>query len=62
MTKELTAFATDYGRASAMKLCRSMMIKGWEALIVDCAAAAKTWKVEGVGEVVEAVMGAGGVT
>jgi 3-hydroxyisobutyrate dehydrogenase-like beta-hydroxyacid dehydrogenase len=35
----LTAVATEYGRASAMKLCRSIMIKGIEALMVDCAAA-----------------------
>lgn len=38
--------SAEYGRASAMKLCRSIMIKGLEALIVDCAKAAKTWKVE----------------
>jgi 3-hydroxyisobutyrate dehydrogenase-like beta-hydroxyacid dehydrogenase len=43
---DLTAVATDYGRASAMKLCRSIMIKGWEALIVDCRAAARHWDVE----------------
>ena len=38
--------AQEYGRASAMKLCRSIMIKGIEALIVDCAKAAKEWNVE----------------
>ncbi len=38
--------AVEHGRASAMKLCRSIMIKGIEALIVDCAAAAKLWNVE----------------
>lgn len=38
--------AAEYGRASAMKLCRSIMIKGIEALIVDCAKAAKDWNVE----------------
>ena len=38
--------AHEYGRASAMKLCRSIMIKGIEALIVDCAKAAKDWNVE----------------
>jgi 3-hydroxyisobutyrate dehydrogenase-like beta-hydroxyacid dehydrogenase len=38
--------AREYGRASAMKLCRSIMIKGLEALIVDCARAAKSWNVE----------------
>ena len=42
----ITAATIEYGRASAMKLCRSIMIKGWEALIVDCAAAAKAWDVE----------------
>jgi 3-hydroxyisobutyrate dehydrogenase-like beta-hydroxyacid dehydrogenase len=36
----------EHGRASAMKLCRSIMIKGLEALIVDCAAASKAWGVE----------------
>lgn len=36
----------EFGRASAMKLCRSIMIKGLEALIVDCAKAAKLWEVE----------------
>ncbi len=34
------------GRASAMKLCRSIMIKGIEALILDCARAAEKWDVE----------------
>lgn len=42
----LTPVATEHGRASAMKLCRSIMIKGIEALIVDCAAACKEWDVE----------------
>jgi 3-hydroxyisobutyrate dehydrogenase-like beta-hydroxyacid dehydrogenase len=42
----LTPVASEYGRASAMKLCRSIMIKGWEALMVDCAAAARHWDVE----------------
>ncbi len=37
---------TEPGRASAMKLCRSIMIKGIEALISDCAQAAKAWDVE----------------
>jgi 3-hydroxyisobutyrate dehydrogenase-like beta-hydroxyacid dehydrogenase len=37
--------AQDYGKASAIKLCRSIMIKGMEALIVDCAAAANAWGV-----------------
>jgi len=29
-----------------MKLCRSIMIKGIEALIIDCAVAASKWGVE----------------
>jgi 3-hydroxyisobutyrate dehydrogenase-like beta-hydroxyacid dehydrogenase len=40
------AVTTEPGRASAMKLCRSIMIKGMEALIIDCAAAAQAWDVE----------------
>ncbi len=40
------AVTTEPGRASATKLCRSIMIKGIEALIVDCAAASKEWGVE----------------
>jgi 3-hydroxyisobutyrate dehydrogenase-like beta-hydroxyacid dehydrogenase len=35
----LSPVALTFGRASAMKLCRSIMIKGLEALMVDCAAA-----------------------
>jgi 3-hydroxyisobutyrate dehydrogenase-like beta-hydroxyacid dehydrogenase len=42
----ITPVSQEYGRASAMKLCRSIMIKGLEALIVDCAKAAKDWNVE----------------
>lgn len=41
------AVTTEPGRASAMKLCRSIMIKGIEALIVDCARASKAWDVQG---------------
>ena len=40
------AVTTEPGRASAMKLCRSIMIKGIEALIVDCAEASKQWNVQ----------------
>jgi 3-hydroxyisobutyrate dehydrogenase-like beta-hydroxyacid dehydrogenase len=40
------AVTTEPGRASAMKLCRSIMIKGIEALIVDCAAASSKWDVQ----------------
>ncbi|QCI65282.1 NAD(P)-dependent oxidoreductase [Phreatobacter stygius] len=43
---DVTAVATEHGRASAMKLCRSIMIKGIEALIVESAASAKAWSVE----------------
>jgi 3-hydroxyisobutyrate dehydrogenase-like beta-hydroxyacid dehydrogenase len=46
MGMNLTAVATDYGRASAMKLCRSIIIKGLEALMVDCAAAAEAQGVQ----------------
>ena len=42
----ITPVSAEPGRASAMKLCRSIMIKGIEALIVDCSAAAKAWGVE----------------
>lgn len=35
-----------HGQASAMKLCRSIMVKGIEALIVDCARAARAFGVE----------------
>jgi 3-hydroxyisobutyrate dehydrogenase-like beta-hydroxyacid dehydrogenase len=38
--------STEPGRASATKLCRSIMIKGIEALITDCAVAALQWDVE----------------
>jgi 3-hydroxyisobutyrate dehydrogenase-like beta-hydroxyacid dehydrogenase len=42
----LTPVAAEYGRASAMKLCRSIMIKGLEALMVDCAAASEAQDVK----------------
>jgi 3-hydroxyisobutyrate dehydrogenase-like beta-hydroxyacid dehydrogenase len=41
----LTPVAAEYGRASAMKLCRSILIKGLEALMIECAAAADEWEV-----------------
>ncbi len=41
----VTSVAREYGKASAIKLCRSIMIKGIEALIVDCAAASRSWDV-----------------
>jgi 3-hydroxyisobutyrate dehydrogenase-like beta-hydroxyacid dehydrogenase len=42
----LTPVSEAFGRASAMKLCRSIVIKGLEALMVDCAAACETWDVK----------------
>ena len=42
----ITPVAVDYGRASAMKLSRSIIIKGLEALMVDCAASCAHWGVE----------------
>ena len=39
--------AVEYGRASATKLSRSIMIKGIEALIIDSAQAARAWGVAG---------------
>lgn len=43
---KLTPVADEIGRASAIKLCRSIMIKGIEALMVDCAQACRHWGVE----------------
>jgi 3-hydroxyisobutyrate dehydrogenase-like beta-hydroxyacid dehydrogenase len=37
--------ATEYGRASAMKLCRSIIMKGLEVLTVECGRAAEFWDV-----------------
>lgn len=41
----LRAVSDRIGRASATKLCRSIMIKGIEALIIDSARACKHWGV-----------------
>ena len=41
----LKAVSNTVGRASATKLCRSIMIKGIEALIIESAAAATHWGV-----------------
>jgi 3-hydroxyisobutyrate dehydrogenase-like beta-hydroxyacid dehydrogenase len=41
----LTPVSEVFGRASAMKLCRSIVIKGLEALMVDCNAACEAWEV-----------------
>ena len=42
----LTPVSTEVGRASATKLSRSIVIKGIEAILVQCAAAARKWDVE----------------
>jgi 3-hydroxyisobutyrate dehydrogenase-like beta-hydroxyacid dehydrogenase len=42
----LTPVATEIGLASATKLSRSIVIKGLEAILVQCAAAARRWDVE----------------
>lgn len=46
MGMNLSPVATQIGIASAMKLCRSIMIKGIEALMVDCTAACEAWGVK----------------
>jgi 3-hydroxyisobutyrate dehydrogenase-like beta-hydroxyacid dehydrogenase len=42
---KIESVAAEYGKASAIKLCRSIMIKGMEALMVDCASACGAWNV-----------------
>ena len=42
----IDAVATEIGRASSMKLCRSIIIKGLEALMVDCARASEAANVQ----------------
>lgn len=42
---KLRAVSETIGRASATKLCRSIMIKGIEALIIESAAACREWGV-----------------
>jgi 3-hydroxyisobutyrate dehydrogenase-like beta-hydroxyacid dehydrogenase len=41
----IRAVAIEYGRASAMKLCRSIVMKGLEVLTVECGRAAAFWDV-----------------
>ena len=41
----IRAVAIEYGRASAMKLCRSIVMKGLEVMTVECARAAAFWNV-----------------
>ncbi len=43
---KMNPVAVEYGRASATKLSRSIMIKGIEALIIDSARAARAWGVQ----------------
>ncbi len=40
------AVSETIGRASATKLCRSIVIKGLEALMIDCARASANWQVQ----------------
>lgn len=42
----LRSISPEIGRASATKLCRSILIKGIEALIIDSARACRHWGVE----------------
>ena len=42
----LTVFSPDIGRASSIKMCRSVMIKGLEALTTECMLAARHYGVE----------------
>jgi 3-hydroxyisobutyrate dehydrogenase-like beta-hydroxyacid dehydrogenase len=42
----LTVVAAEIGRASAIKMCRSIMIKGLEALAVECLMTARHYGVE----------------
>lgn len=43
---DLTDYAPDIGRASSVKMCRSVMIKGLEALTTECLLAAQHYGVE----------------
>ena len=42
----LTAFSDEVGKASSVKMCRSVMIKGLEALTTECMLAARHYGVE----------------
>ncbi|MCL4187022.1 MAG: DUF1932 domain-containing protein [Rhodobacteraceae bacterium] len=42
----ITPVSEETGRASAMKLCRSIVIKGMEALMIQCKEASVRWGVE----------------
>lgn len=43
---DLTDFSPEVGRASSVKMCRSVMIKGIEALTTECMLAARHYGVE----------------
>ena len=43
---DLTVFSSELGRASSVKMCRSVMIKGLEALTTECMLAARHYGVE----------------
>ncbi len=43
---DLTDYAPDIGRASSVKMCRSVMIKGLEALTTECLLTARHYGVE----------------
>jgi 3-hydroxyisobutyrate dehydrogenase-like beta-hydroxyacid dehydrogenase len=43
---DLTVFADEIGQASSVKMCRSVMIKGLEALTTECMLAARHYGVE----------------
>ena len=43
---DLTDYAPEVGRASSVKMCRSVMIKGLEALTTECMLAAQHYGVE----------------
>ena len=43
---DLTVFSPEIGRASSVKMCRSVMIKGLEALTTECMLAARHYGVE----------------
>ena len=44
----LEAVSTTVGHASAIKMCRSIMIKGIEALVIECFTTARRYGVENV--------------
>jgi 3-hydroxyisobutyrate dehydrogenase-like beta-hydroxyacid dehydrogenase len=43
---DLEVFSTEIGRASSVKMCRSVMVKGIEALTTECMLAARHYGVE----------------